>query len=199
LTFDAIARRLRFTKQAVIYWFPTKEDLVREISLSAVEAEAETTIAALDGAKNAGDAIGRFVRALVAHHLADLGRFRVTYLAVQLSPRPDLIVPRDAIMTHIYPVTSRMYGALEAVFAADPAFPKTLVPRRAAVVVHTSALGLIVMLSLANSIADPLAHATEDLIATLVAMLGAGARPVSGARAAPRRVAGGAVRTRASS
>lgn len=181
LTFDAIAHRLSISKQAVIYWFPTKEDLIGEIGVSAVTAEAEATIAALAGARSASDAIARFVRALVALHLADFGRFRVMYLAVQLSPRPDLIVPADAIMTHIYPVTSRMYGALEAALAADPAFPKSIDPRRAAVVVHTSALGLVTMLSLADSIADPLAHQTDDLVDTLVDLFGVGAgdRPIA--------------------
>lgn len=173
-TFEAIARRLGVTKQAVIYWFPTKEELFRELVLAAVGAEAAATVAALDGAAGWRDAVARFVRALTAHHLADLGRFRTSYLAVQVSPKALVMMPQNAIMDHVHPVTARMYGALAAALAADPSFPATLDARRTAMVVHTSALGLLTMLSLADAIDDPLAHPTEALVDTLVALLARG-------------------------
>jgi len=136
-----------------------------------VSAEAEAAIAAVAGATGARDAIDRFVRAIVAHHLADLGRFRVTYLVAQVSPKADLILPREASLNHVHPVSGRMYGALAERLAADPALPKALDPRRAAVIAHTSALGLVTLLSLADAVDDPLAHPTDALVETLVAML----------------------------
>jgi AcrR family transcriptional regulator len=33
VTFDAVAARLKMTKQAVIYWFPTKIALLSELAL----------------------------------------------------------------------------------------------------------------------------------------------------------------------
>lgn len=175
LTFDAIAHHLGITKQAVIYWFPSKQDLIREITVPLIRAEAEVAIAALDEARDAPDAIARFVRAIIAHHTGDLTRFRQTYLAGQLDAKPHHLMPKETLEQHVHPMTSRMYGALERKFGADPAFRVGLPARRAAVVVHMAALGLVTMLSLADAVDDPLAHATGDLVDTLVSLLCRGA------------------------
>jgi len=171
LTFAAVAKRLGTTKQAVIYWFPTKESLIRALALPALNAEAEAMVAAVAGATSAPDAVGRFVRAFTAHHLADLRRFRLVYLAAQFSARRDQPTVHGAVAAEAPPVTGPMYAALEAKFTADPHFPAHLNPRRAAVIVHMAALGLVAMEGLANAVGDPLAHRTEDLIDTLVAMM----------------------------
>ena len=174
LTYDAVARRVGVTKQAVIYWFPTKEDLAREIIVPLLREEAEVAIGALAGKPDAREAVAGFVRALVAFHVADLTRFRLIYLAPQLSRRPEQLLSGEALDRHVHPVTGRMYGALEAVLARDPAFRADLTPRRAAAAVHVAALGLLTMVSLSEAIADPLAHGTDDLVDTLVALLTGG-------------------------
>ena len=43
--------------------------------------------------------------------------------------------------------------------------------RQAAFVVHSAALGLVMMLALADSVGDPLAHPTDELVDALVAQL----------------------------
>ena len=75
LTYQALAERLGVTKQAIIYWFPTKQDIARALALPSLRAETAATVAAVSGARTATDAIEQFVRALVAHHLSDLPRF----------------------------------------------------------------------------------------------------------------------------
>lgn len=170
LTFQELASRLGVTKQAIIYWFGTKQDLARALVVPVLRAEADTTIAALDGAATASDAIGRFVRALVAHHLADLGSFRLIYLAGQLEAEPTRIMTREAL-DDIHTETGRMYGALERAVAADPGRRSKTSPRRVAAAVHMAAIGLVTMLALAEAADDPLAHNTEDLVDTMVALL----------------------------
>jgi AcrR family transcriptional regulator len=171
LTFAAVAKRLGTTKQAVIYWFPTKESLIRALALPALNAEAEAMVAAVAGATSAPDAAARFVRAFTAHHLADLRRFRLVYLAAQFNLRRDRPAVHGAIAAEAPPVTGTMYAALEAKFIADPRFPAHLDPRRAAVIVHMAALGLVAMEGLADAVGDPLAHRTADLIETLAGMM----------------------------
>jgi hypothetical protein len=61
-----------------------------------------------------------------------------------------------------------MYSALEQVLsqAADFAVPSRA--RVTAAAVHTAAVGLVSMISLADAVHDPLAHSTEALLDALV-------------------------------
>jgi AcrR family transcriptional regulator len=176
LTYEAVARRLGVTKQAVIYWFPTKQDLYRELAVPALRAEAEAVIAAMPEPGDAGATIRRAVEALVAFHISDLDRFRQIYLAIQLDPKPERLMPQDALRQHVHPVTSAMYSALEAALDADPRFRAGLCARRAAVTIHMAALGLVLMTALGSALKDPLAHATHDLANTMIRLLVEGAR-----------------------
>jgi AcrR family transcriptional regulator len=175
LTYEAIARRLGVTKQAIIYWFPTKQDLHRELVVPWLEAEADAVIDALAAPRGAGESIGRAVHALVDFHTDDLDRFRQMYFGIQLDPKPEQLMTPEALRTHVHPVTSRLYGVLESALEADSRLQAGRSPRQAAVIVHTSALGLVMMVALASALKDPLKHATHELVGTLVAMLTGGA------------------------
>ena len=169
LTYQALASRLGVSKQAIIYWYPTKQSLARDLVLPSLEAEARATIGALEGANTAAEAIERFVRALIAHHIGDLPRFRYTYLASQLDEQAPNIMAE--IMDDVHAVTATMYSALEGKIAVDRSFDSLESPRRMAVAVHMAALGLVTMVSLADAVRDPLAHGTEPLIDALVGLL----------------------------
>jgi AcrR family transcriptional regulator len=172
LTFEAVARRLGKTKQAVIYWFPTKQDLLRELVAPWIEAEADEVIKAVGAAGGAREAIDRAVRALVAFHLDDLDRFRLHYLAIQLDAKPQLLFRKETLQKHVHPVTGRMYAAIEHAIEMDDNWPgEKMNPRQVAVAVHTAALGLVLMVGLGKAVDDPLAHATEDLVETLARLL----------------------------
>ncbi|MBI4920174.1 MAG: TetR/AcrR family transcriptional regulator [Devosia nanyangense] len=176
LTFQALAAALGVSKQAIIYWYPSKWELIRDSSLPALKAEADTIIRAVALARTAPEAIERCIRALVAHHLADLGSFRMLYLAPQFDERASLADPEaDAeILVPIHQTTSAMYAALEARLAADSAFCRGENPRRLAVAVHMAGIGLLTMVALADSVDDPLAHGTDALVGALIVLLTAG-------------------------
>lgn len=174
LTFQALAARLGVTKQAIIYWFPTKQDLARGLALPALRAETTATTKAIRGARSAPDAIDRFLRALVAHHLADLSRFRLTYLSSQLDEQAPQIMA--GIQHEVHQTSSEMYAALEVVLAADPGFAGRDAARRAAVAVHMAGIGLVTMVSLAAAVEDPLAHGTDALVDSMVQLLAGQAR-----------------------
>ena len=46
LSFDAIARQMGVSKQAILYWFPTKQALLAALFVAWVENEAATVTAA---------------------------------------------------------------------------------------------------------------------------------------------------------
>lgn len=177
LTFDAIARRLGVSKQAVLYWFPTKQDLLRVLVLPWIQDEAAAVIEAVRDSGNAREAVAATVRALVDFHQTDLDRFRQIYMGAQLDPKPYELMPQAHLLDEIHPVTSEMYGALEHALTADATFHPALPPRQAAMMVHSATLGLLMMVGLARAIDDPLAHGTDGLVATLTTLLQEGAVP----------------------
>jgi AcrR family transcriptional regulator len=170
LTFQALAGALGVSKQAIIYWYPNKWELIRDFSLPELKAEADVLIAAVAPAKSGAEATDRFVRALVAHHLADLGRFRMLYLAPQFDERAA-VPGAGELLAPIHAATSSMYSALAAKLAADPDFGTAEAARRMAVAAHMAGIGFITMVALADAMDDPMAHRIEAMLDALVALL----------------------------
>jgi len=166
VSFDAIARRLGRSKQAVLYWYPTKRDLLAAMFLPWLQAETDTAEDAVSKATNRVEAIGSFVRAVAWFHFADLDRFRMMYLLPQttnLNP-----TSRGIMITgeEVYQVTNRLYGVL-----ADHLDGKREAARKEAVAIHSAVLGLVLMFALADALRDPLKHSEIDMIDTLIASL----------------------------
>jgi AcrR family transcriptional regulator len=170
MTFQTLGETLGVTKQAIIYWFPSKSDLTRELILPALEREADAVIAALKRAKTGRKAIELFMRALIAFHLEDLGRFRLIYVSAQFDTQVWQVAGLPQLADSIHAATGRMYGALETVLAqaADIASPASA--RATAVATHMAAVGTLSMLSLADAIHDPMAHTPDTLIDAMVAL-----------------------------
>lgn len=170
LTFQTLGETLGVTKQAIIYWFPSKSDLARELIVPALELEADAVVAALRRVKTARKAIDVFLRALVTFHRGDLGRFRLIYVTAQFDPQIWQVAELPEITDRIHAATDRMYGALESVLAQAPDFAHAAEARRAAVATHMAGVGALTMFSLADAIHDPLAHASDALLDTLVSL-----------------------------
>lgn len=171
MTYQALAGALGVSKQAIIYWFPTKYHLAIEYSVRALRAEADAVISAVAAATSGAAAVEAAVRALVAHHLKDLGSFRVLYMSPQFdrSVRPP--ASDSAVLDPVHATTSSMFSAIEAKLTADPGFRAGQNPRRLAVAAHLAATGLLMNVALAESMGDPLRHATPALVDSLVALL----------------------------
>ena len=170
LTFQKLADHLSVSKQAIIYWFPSKQELLRDLWVPAIEAEVAATVEAVARASSARTAVKRFLRSLIAHHLADLGRFRLIYTSTQLDQANEGTYD-VAVMRRINNLNSNMYGALETKLANHPAFADAGKARRAAVSIHMAGIGLLTMVALADAIADPLAHKTTELVASMLELL----------------------------
>lgn len=170
LTFQALAGALGVSKQAIIYWYPNKWGLVRDFSLPELKAEADVLIAAVAPATSGAEAMNGFIRTLVAHHLGDLGRFRMLYLAPQFDEHAA-VPGADALLAPIHSATSTMYSALADKLAANSGFSGDQDARRLAVAAHMAGIGFITMVALANSMDDPMAHRVDAMLDALVALL----------------------------
>ncbi|MEO9573549.1 MAG: TetR/AcrR family transcriptional regulator [Roseobacter sp.] len=166
VSFDAIARELGLSKQAVLYWFPSKGDLLAAMFVDWLGAEAHEAERSLESADTANEAVELFVRAITRFHMGDLDRFRMMYLAPQMLKTGVQEAKNTDALERIHSTTSRMYGA----FAAHLGGPLEQ-SRQSAFAIHSAALGLIMMFGLSEGIGDPLKHSEDDLVTALIAKL----------------------------
>lgn len=166
VSFDAIAHRLGRTKQAVLYWYPTKQDLLAALFLPWLEAEADIAAHSVSGTSARDEAIDAFVRAIAAFHLGDLDRFRMMYLLPQTLPPSASEFHSVTLLEQVHSVTDRMYGAL-----ADKLNREVLTARQEAFAIHSAVLGLVLMFGLSDSVKDPLKHSASDMADALIATL----------------------------
>ena len=166
VSFDAIARRLGRTKQAVLYWYPTKHDLLAAMFLPSLEAEAETAMQSVCSTSEANEAIAAFVRAVAEFHFNDLDRFRMMYLLPQ-TIKPSTSDPHSVeLLAKVHPVTDKMYGAL-----ADKLDGMPDTARQEAFAIHSAVLGMVLMFGLADSLRDPLKHSKAQMVDALITSL----------------------------
>jgi AcrR family transcriptional regulator len=189
LTFDAVAERVGVTKQAVIYWFPTKAALLGSTALPDLESVANVVVEAIAPARTAEDAMERFVRACIGYYLDHLDLFRLQYLKMQLDP-DTANVPRDHLQP-LHVAVDKMYSAVQAKLETDPAFPRELDARRTVVNTHMACVGFVTLQGLTLAYNDPLIHSSEALLDTLVTMLrgsvrGSPRRATTSATTAPK-------------
>lgn len=171
LTFQALASILGVSKQAILYWFPSKRALARHFCLPLLKEERDVVTAAIAGTGSAAEAIDAFVRALVRYHLSDLGRFRILYLWLQFEPGVALRPGDEHLLDPIHEATSSSYDLLEARIASDPSFLGQGDARKLAVAVDMAALGLITMVAMAEAMNDPWRHSTDSMVDALVDLL----------------------------
>ena len=170
LTFQALADTLGVSKQAILYWYPSKWELMADCSLPIIRQEADGLIAALARSRDGADAIERFIRAFASHYAARLPQFRVLYMIQPLGIEPNA-PEQQAALAPVHRVTSSIYAALESWIAGDPAFAQADVsPRQLAVATHMSAVGLVTMFALADALGDPLVHSFDKMVEAMVAL-----------------------------
>lgn len=166
VSFDSIARELGISKQAVLYWFPSKSDLLAATFVDWLGLEARVAENSLEAARSSNEAIEIFVRAIIKFHLGDLDRFRMMYLAPQTLKSVGREAHDAEALNRIHATTSRMYGTLASRLEGT-----SEQARQSAFAVHSATLGLVLMFGLAEGIGDPLKHSEDDLVTALIARL----------------------------
>jgi len=165
VTFAAIGQRLGVSKQAVIYWFPTKLELFAAIALPCLREEAEVAADAARAASGRRAVGAAVVRALTDFHLGALQRFRLMYVAPQIGGQRDRF---NRLAGQVHPVTGAMYSEIAAALGGGP------LARQQAVALHMAALGHVLLVALTDAVADPLFHAPQALAETLAGIVSRG-------------------------
>lgn len=168
LTFDAVAARVGISKQAVIYWFPNKARLIEALVRPALEAEGASGAAAIRRDTHPDRAIRHFVEALAVFHMSDLDRFRLMYVTPQIGQRPGRAGEMLSTLGRIHPATTSMYDALAERLVAGGRCGRLVDARRAAAAIHTSVLGLLLRMAMADTLNAPLRHRDDALVEALL-------------------------------
>lgn len=185
-TLDAIAAELGLTKQGLYYHFASKEALLVAVCIEEWTAAAEAIHEATSKAPSAADALEALVRSYVARYAGRLELFRLATQAMQAKELAAYVGQSE--LSAFRPLNDRMYGPTEQKLAeaqrlglADAA----LDPRRLAFVAHVSAMGLLAMKLMVESVDDPLRHPDEALVAELCRALRASVAPPAGKAPGP--------------
>lgn len=171
LTFEAIASRVGISKQAVIYWYPNKARLLEALVRPAIEAEAAAGKAAISEGAPADAALRGVIEALAVFHMSDLDRFRLMYVTPQIAQRPGREGAMLTTLGRMHPATTEMYDALADCLVAGGRYERLVDARRAAVAVHTSLLGLLLRMAMADTLNAPLRHRDDALVEALLGVI----------------------------
>jgi AcrR family transcriptional regulator len=168
VTLASVAGRLGLTKQAIYHYFRSKDVLMRALFTSLLNDEVEVLISAVKNAASGPAALGTLIRQFYRHYIDNLEAFRTVYCLSQLNSAARVAMDETTIREEINPRTHKLFDVLEARLSEESMSPQQRQrARQLAFVAWTSALGLVTMLSVAESARDPLVHSDEALLDAL--------------------------------
>ena len=168
VTLASVAGELSLTKQALYHYFPSKESLLGDLVTTLLDEEVDAITSALDKAKTGKAALGVMINAFYNHYIGRLDAFKTVYCQTQLYAGPRNGIDKNTISNEINPRTRNLFNILENYLCTESATKEErLEMRQLAFSAWLSALGLLTMLSIADSTNDPLAHSDHELLKTL--------------------------------
>lgn len=149
LTMDALAEAADISKPSLYYYFSSKDEVLRSLSIDMATAEVNALLAAIDATPRGGSTVDAMLRAYVAFHGDALHLFRATYVHSQtIDIDPDRMdVTINASMNRFF---DRFSERLEQDLAGGFVFP-SVHPRRTAFTTWVAGHGLIATFSLLDA------------------------------------------------
>jgi AcrR family transcriptional regulator len=165
MTLDAVAREVGVSKTALYYYFPSKDALLFELMFRELEAQARAVNDEVAGAPDGAGALGAVIAASVKSFASRIEDFRLTFLQTQLvSPGSVQLDPQQ--FARIRPLNDLLLAGAAAKLAKPGAAPG-VEPRLLAFLAYLSAIGLLTMKGLVESLNDPLKYSDDELIEAL--------------------------------
>jgi len=178
-TLDAVAKEVGLTKAALYYYYPSKDALFFEIIYTTLEAQARAVEQGVQASKGGGDALRAVVRETMRTFGTRLDDFRLTYLHGQVAA-PGAVDVAQEQLARLRPLNELLYGAAARRLSEDWKGARgraRVEPRLMAFLAATSAIGLLTMKGLVESVDDPLLYTDEELVEGLARVFEAAAAP----------------------
>lgn len=168
VTLASVAGKLGLTKPALYHYFPSKEVLVRHLTVLLLSDEIEALLAAVEAEPSGTRVLGVMIRAFYRHYIDRLNEFRMIYCASQLYTLPQEVIDSDVLASEINPRTRELFDVLEARLSNNSrSAARRAKYRRLAFSAWLGALGLVTMLGVTRAAQDPLVHTDADLLDAL--------------------------------
>ena len=168
VTLASVAGRLGMTKQSLYHYYSSKEALIRALVANLLDQEIEALLAAVAKQKSDEKVLGALIKAFHAHYVDKLGAFRTIYCGTQMYAPSNSDLDEITLREEIHPRTRQLFDVLERRIAEEGASrAERKRARQLAFTAWTSALGLMVMLGVADATDDPITHPEKVLLRTL--------------------------------
>ncbi len=179
-TVDAVAREAGLTKTALYYYFPSKDALLFELMYGVLQTHAQAVHDAVEDAADGAAALGTLIRTSVTEFAPRLDDFRLAFLQGQVAS-PGSVHFDEAQFARIRPLNDLwLKGTATKLAESGRAGTKSAAgvePRLMAFLAYLSALGLLTMKGMVESVDDPLVYSDDQLIDGFARIFAAAARP----------------------
>ena len=163
---ERVALEVGLRKQAVYHYFPSKEALLFELVVDGHTAAAHEVADAVAATGGAADAVEALIRSFFGHWRARLALFQLGHT---IAPTFDLgRAGGVAQFARIHPLNELLLAGVAERVARERDDGDPDGARRFAFTAYTSTIGLLAMKALVEPAGDPLRHADDALLASLV-------------------------------
>lgn len=165
-TLEVGAKEVGVSKTALYYNYPSKDALLFELIFGALKTHAKTVHEAVERAKDGKEALGALVRETLKAFTPGLEDFRLAFLHGQVAS-PGAVHFDAGQFARIRPLNELLLAGVAKKLAEDrEQHPgRTRVePRLMAFLAYLSAIGLLTMKGMVESLNDPLIYSDDQLI-----------------------------------
>jgi len=162
---EALGDELGLTKQAIYYYFKSKESLLFELVLRENFEMASEVEAAIAKTETDIEGLEALMRTVFNRYRNRMDLYKLAYHNFPTCDFKTLV--GEEALERVRPVNDMLYAAVETRLRARQKrrqFPKTRNPRRFVFNAHMAVIGILNMMSIAQAAQDPLIHNEQDLI-----------------------------------
>ncbi len=174
VTLEAVARTAGMSKTGIYYYFASKEALVFELVYNVLEGQGIRVRDAVQAVDTGPAALAAIIRNTVEGFAPQMDDFRLAYLLGQVSNSSGLHFTPDQF-DRIRPINDMLLRGATAKLSEDSQ-TGVVEPRLLAFLAFVSALGLLTMKGLVESLDDPLIYSDAQLIEGLSQIFAAATR-----------------------
>lgn len=172
-TLELVAAEAGLSKAGLYYYFDSKDALLFELVFASFEAQAKAVQAAVDRAADGGEALRAIVRETINTFAANLDDFRLAFLFGQVAGSGAVKLSAEQF-ARVRPLNDLLLAGATQKLNAAAAPPAE--PRLMAFLAFISALGVLTMKGLVESMNDPLVYTDAQLVDGLASVFEAAVR-----------------------
>jgi AcrR family transcriptional regulator len=172
-TLELVAAEAGLSKAGLYYYFDSRDALLFELVFPSYEAHANAVQAAVEKAADGAEALRAIVRKTIKTFAANLDDFRLAFLFGQVAGSGAVKLSAEQL-ARVRPLNDLLLAGATQKLKAAGALPAE--PRLMAFLAFTSALGVLTMKGMVESMNDPLAYADDQLADGLASVFDAAVR-----------------------